>query len=258
MPSIAEQLNRECACVSVDREALKTLLDRGEGMGGIYDSILAKQPHLFASVPVFLGRSHLAAMVSLIDAIEGVIALPAFRDRVLPAAPPLARLAPGPLGVFYGYDFHLGADGPQLIEVNTNAGGPLVNAVLAQAQKACCQEMKTLSSEPVPLESLPEAFVAMFRNEWTLQRGAAPLRTIAIVDESPDTQYLYPEFLLFQELFRGAGVEAIIVAPEDLAFDGRVLRRGERAIDLVYNRLTDFYLQGEAARALRLSWSVGP
>ncbi len=68
MSSSAELLNRECACISVDRSALQALLDRGEGMGGLYDSILAKQPHLFASVPVFLGRKHVDAMLSVIDA----------------------------------------------------------------------------------------------------------------------------------------------------------------------------------------------
>ena len=114
MPFTAELLNRACACISVDRQALQALLERGEGMGGLYDSILAKQPHLFASVPVFLGRSHVEAMVSLIEAIEQVIAMPSFRECVVGAAPPIARLTLGPLGVFYGYDFHLGADGPDL------------------------------------------------------------------------------------------------------------------------------------------------
>ena len=36
-----------------------------------------------------------------------------------------------------GYDFHLGADGPMLIEVNTNAGAAFLNALLARAQRAC-------------------------------------------------------------------------------------------------------------------------
>jgi D-alanine-D-alanine ligase-like ATP-grasp enzyme len=36
-------------------------------------------------------------------------------------------------GVFMGYDFHLSAGGPQLIEINTNAGGGLLNAYLLAA-----------------------------------------------------------------------------------------------------------------------------
>ena len=42
----------------------------------------------------------------------------------------------------------------------------------------------------------------MFRNEWSLVRGDAPLKTIAIVDEQPESQYLYPEFLLAQKTVR--------------------------------------------------------
>ena len=49
----------------------------------------------------------------------------------------------GPRGVFFGYDFHLGADGPQLIEINTNAGGVLLNLYLAAAQQACCTNVST-------------------------------------------------------------------------------------------------------------------
>jgi hypothetical protein len=206
MPSTSETLNRECACISVDREALRALLERGRGSGGLYASILANQPHLFASVPVFVGRAHVDAMFAAIEAIERVVALPTFRDAALVAAPPIATVAHGPRGVFYGYDFHLGDGGPKLIEINTNAGGALLNAVLAHAQKACCVEMGTLSDGPVALDAIEDRFVAMFREEWSLQRGEAPLGTIAIVDAAPAAQYLYPEFLLFEAMFRSKGL----------------------------------------------------
>lgn len=38
------------------------------------------------------------------------------------------------IGAFMGYDFHLGPDGPQFIEINTHAGGAFLNTVLARAQ----------------------------------------------------------------------------------------------------------------------------
>lgn len=257
MPSTSETLNRECACISVDREALQALLERGRGSGGLYASILANQPHLFASVPVFVGREHVDAMFAVIEAIERVVALPTFRDAALVAAPTIATIDHGPRGVLYGYDFHLGDGGPKLIEINTNAGGALLNAVLAQAQKACCVEMGTLSEGPVALDAIEDRFVAMFREEWSLQRGQAPLGTIAIVDAAPAAQYLYPEFLLFEAMFRSKGLDAIIAAPEDLRFDGQSLLAGERRIDLVYNRLTDFYLESDAVRPLRDAYVAG-
>lgn len=63
---------------------------------------------------------------------------------------------------------------------------------------------------PANLARLEETFFAMFREEWRRQRGDASLARIAIVDDDPAGQYLYPEFLLFEHLFARAGVEAVI------------------------------------------------
>ncbi|WP_348246519.1 hypothetical protein, partial [Salmonella enterica] len=61
-------------------------------------------------------------------------------------------------------------------------------------------------------EALEKNIVDMFRREWQAGGNPRPLRTIAIVDEAPESQYLYPEFLLFQQLFRRHGLEALIAA----------------------------------------------
>jgi len=256
MPSNLELLNRDCACVTIDQQALDALLARG-GVEGLYGSIRAKQPHLFSSVAVYLSRKHVDAIGATVSAIERVVAMPSYAAAAIARAPASAAHAFGPLGVFYGYDFHLGEEGPKLIEVNTNAGGALLNAILGHAQKACCPEMVTLTSAPRPLDSIEEAFVAMFRREHALQRGNVPLHTIAIVDDDPAAQYLHPEFLLFQQMFRAAGLEAVIVGGGALTFEGGALRAEGRTIDLVYNRLTDFYLEAESHRALREAYGVG-
>ena len=100
-------------------------------------------------------------------------------------------------------------------------------------------------------------FLAMFRAEWTHQRGAAPLRRIAIVDGDPPAQYLYPEFLLFQQLFRAAGLDAVIADPRALEHaDGAPASRAA-PVDLVYNRLTDFMLAGDDGAALRTAYEAG-
>ena len=62
-------------------------------------------------------------MTRIVHAIEAATRLPAYRHAVLSWAPEIAGRDFGPRGVFMGYDFHLAADGPKLIEVNTNAGG---------------------------------------------------------------------------------------------------------------------------------------
>jgi hypothetical protein len=73
------------------------------------------------------------AMADLIAAIESVIALPAYQAHALAQAPAIARLPGKARGVFMGYDFHLTEAGPKLIEINTNAGGGLLNAYLLAA-----------------------------------------------------------------------------------------------------------------------------
>ena len=99
-----------------------------------------------------------------------------------------------------------------------------------------------------------QGIVDMFRNEWRRSGRSRPLASIAIVDEAPEQQFLYPEFLLFQHLFQRHGLHAVVADPAALEWRGGQLWHGGRAIDLVYNRLTDFYLEQPASAALRAAW----
>ncbi len=62
-------------------------------------------------------------MTAVVQMVEAAAQLPAYQAAVLARAPDIARFDAGSRGVFMGYDFHLGAAWPKLIEVNTNAGG---------------------------------------------------------------------------------------------------------------------------------------
>ena len=54
-----------------------------------------------------------------------------------------------PSGVFMGFDFHITASGPRLIEINTNAGGALLNIEMRREQQACCEPAAAyLGDEP--------------------------------------------------------------------------------------------------------------
>lgn len=156
-----------------------------------------------------------------------------------------------------GYDFHLGAAGPKLIEINTNAGGALINAYVLQAQRACCSDMVRAASLPIDLDVLCADFAASFEAEWQRQGRVGPIQTVAIVDHAPREQFLYPEFVLFQRLFENHGIAAIIAAPAELSHRGGNLWHGEQRIDVVYNRLTDFYLEQPESRALRSAYLAG-
>jgi len=196
-------------------------------------------------------------MADIVRAVESVVALPGYRERVLQWAPEIARFDAGPRGVFFGYDFHLGEAGPQLIEINTNAGGPLLNTALARAQRACCEAMEGLTLPPDTIAAVEQSFVEMFREEWRLQRGTVPPCSIAIVDTDPERQYLHPEFRLFKALFERNGIAAVIADPDQLVLRDDGLWCGELKIDLVYNRLTDFSLEEPANAVLRDAYLQG-
>ena len=253
-----QALNSECFCISLDTDAFRRAFQSEMGPPDLFALVRERCPYLFSARPVFVSQAHMDRMAELVQAIESVVALPAYREEVLAWSPAIARHDPGgALGVFFGYDFHVAEGGFGLIEINTNAGGAMLNAVLARAQRACCPAMEHLVPPLVTADALEARIVAMFRQEWTLSGRARPLRSIAIVDEAPAQQYLYPEFLLFQRLFERHGLQAVIAGPEALSLRGGVLWHGELAIDLVYNRLTDFSLATPASATLREAYLEG-
>ena len=253
---LADRLNAGCDCVSLDRAALESELERVSP--GFHDEVMAGRPHLFAASAAFVGAEHVQRMARLIAAVERVVALPVYREHVMAYAPEIARHPTAARGVFLGYDFHLGNTGPQLIEINTNAGGGLLNALLARAQKACCDDVEALLPGDLGGDTPEHLFLEMFLAEWRafgprVGAGDTPIQ-VAIVDEAPLTQYLYPEFVLFQRLFQHAGIRAMICDPQELAFRDGALWHGATRIDLVYNRLTDFALEAPASAALRAAY----
>jgi glutathione synthase/RimK-type ligase-like ATP-grasp enzyme len=258
----AEQFNRECACVTLNREAMRAeLLGQPDG-ADLYRMIAEERPHLFADSPVFIPEACVRRQTQIIAAAERVVALPAYQERVLAHAPATARFVPKARGVFLGYDFHLGAEGSRLIEINTNAGGALLNALLTRAQFACCDSTTMGGGEISELggtdrQQPEQRFLAMFLEEWQLERNGVPLRSIAIVDEDPWSQFLLPEFLLFRNLFEGKGITTVICDPRELVFREGGLWHEKQRIDLVYNRLTDFGLTKESSRNLREAYLAG-
>jgi hypothetical protein len=252
-----ESLNQTCYCLSLDDEALRRGLESDLGTRGLSSAMVETHPHLFASVPMFVSREHIERMAHVIGAVEAVVATPHFRRAALAWAPEIARFDPGAPGGLLGYDFHLTDTGPQLIEINTNPGGALLNAIMGRAHRACCADVAGLAMAPKEADAIEEALFEVFMTEWRLQRKDVPLGSVAIVDEAPEQQYLYPEFLLYQHLFSRYGIEVTICDPSELARKDARLWNGSQPIDFVYNRLTDFALEQPAQTALKLAYLAG-
>ncbi len=239
----ADLLNRQCFCIGTDVPGLYERMQGDLAKRGITQPMLESHPHLFSSAPVFIASTQIRQMREVVQAIESVLAMPQVHDEVLASAPAIARRSQPALGVFMGYDFHVGAGGVRLIEINTNAGGAFLNVAMMQAQQACCEGVGNFLGKPVEADGIESRLVAMFVNEWKLARGHQVLKRIAIVDTSPETQYLYPEFLLFKNLMELHGVAVVIVDPSELSLQGNQLMHVNGAVDFVYNRLTDFYFE---------------
>ena len=132
----------------------------------------------------------------------------------------------------------------------------MLNAVLVRAQHSCCDEVRQLF-DARSAHAPEKALVDVLLEEWRLARGAEPLASIAIVDDIPDRQYLYPEFLLFQRALEARGITASIADPTELRYANGIVRHGPRSVDMIYNRLTDFYLDEPAHRVVRDAYAAG-
>jgi len=249
---LASALNAACQCIWLDRERLHTQLELATGNTGL---LLDERPGLAAGSVVFVDQQDAAAMDRTCALIHRALMSPAFARHVGAHSAQVANPARDSAGALLGFDFHLGSADPQLIEINTNPGGLLVNLELARALTACCDQVAAplarLASGSIGLDELATHVVGHFAAEWQRARGDARLETIAIVDDDPHGQFLFPEFVLYQRLFERAGWHAPIVDAAELEIcDGRLVANGRR-IDLVYNRVTDFYLAEPRHAALR-------
>lgn len=214
------------------------LLEQALGAGA-----LAERPHLFSDARVILTAAEYAQIAGFVQAVTDLVALPAYQSAI--AVRQSVPITPMPPGVCLAFDFHVGGVAPQLIEINTNAGGSLLVTLLERAWE-----------NGVAADQAEAVLLQMFRTEWASWGSDRPLTTIAIVDESPEQQYLYPEFVRWQKHFEAAGLHTRICAPEHLRCDDSGhLWSGDQAIDLLYNRLTDFSLTSSPCAAIHAAWA---
>jgi len=259
--SLADVLNLGCLCRTLQTERLQAQLETDTRLAGMTARLALSHPHLFSNSAVFMDPAIADKLARAVATIERVIALPAYHDHALAHAPAIARHAFGPAGVFMGYDFHIANDEPRLIEINTNAGGAFLNAALSRAHIECCAPMHPLFAEADRHPPFEDTFMAMFRAEWQAQRGDAPLRSVLIVDDEPEAQYLAPEFELACQLFKHHGLSAAVGDARQLRWHAGALWHPAlpegMPVDMVYNRLTDFDLSEPAHLALRAAYEAG-
>jgi hypothetical protein len=257
----ADTLNLGCLCSTLQPALLRKQLESNPSLQGLAEDLVATRPHLFSATPVFISARDHALLEASVAALHRVAALPGYREAALQRSTEIARFDFGPQGAFMGYDFHVSAEGPRLIEINTNAGGAMLSAAAVRAHRACCTPLDRMFGAPADLDRIDDTWVEMFRAEWRAQRGDAPLRTVAIVDDTPGQQYLAPEFEIARHMFTAHGIDAAVADPAELEWrGGRLWHAGLPAgqpVDLVYNRLTDFDLSEPRHANLRDAYVAG-
>lgn len=199
-------------------------------------------PTLIAPLVVDLPKKWLADASRFVEiAYRGIRENHPVTERLRCLAPEVPR--PDHASALMSYDFHVDfrsrPEGElKLIEVNTNASMSLL--------------LDVLNCELHVGRCLKENFLDDFAEDLGRQLIGTK---VAIVDENPTSQKLYVEFLMYKELFESRGAQARIVDRTDLDFhDGRLWLKEDPQfgpIDLVYNRLTDFYFESAETLALQ-------
>jgi hypothetical protein len=177
-----------------------------------------------------------------------------FPDPVVTATAQGAAL---PDGVFMGYDFHTVTGGsglpqlPQLIEVNTNAGGTYM----------AWQAWQAAQTEPpaVPPLRVMARLRRMFAGEWGRFCGSEPRLPpcVVIMDDDPPRQHLYPEMCIIAQQLRQWGVSAGVVDPSELDMQETGVFWHGQPVGMIYNRHVDFYLESPALAGVRAAWLAG-
>ena len=166
-----------------------------------------------------------------------------YQSDVQKKVPSVAQRDPGNKSICMSYDFHLDSQGElKLIEVNTNAAFLLMGFYLYGAKNL-----------PLPI---PSFSLDLLRESWAEEARLAghKIQSIAIVDDAPESQRLFIEFLVYRELFKSFGYEVQIADPKELSLASDGLYLQSKKIDFVYNRTTDFYFENPSSDALRQAY----
>lgn len=139
---------------------------------------------------------------------------------------------PNNYAVCMSYDFHINAEGkPELIEINTNA------AFLAMGLQI--YDYFKLQNIAGPFNE--SELVEMFKEEIRL--AGASSNSVAIIDEKPELQRLYIEFLIYQQIFKSKDLDCEIFNYDQV--------EKFKNFGLIYNRYTDFFLNQKESASLK-------
>lgn len=187
---------------------------------------------------------------SITEAVDNIFRLSrqdSYREAVLraPVDREILCSSAANLSVLMSYDFHFDGETPRLLEINTNASGYLI----ADALYSMHAQSNPFS---LAMNSPKKSFIEEFQ-----RFGLEGSPHIAIIDEAPRAQKMFPEFLFYKSLFEKWGYTASIHDYIDLAYRNGDLFATEKRIDFIYNRYCDFTLSDPSSEQLRRAYLEG-
>ncbi|TGL50817.1 circularly permuted ATPgrasp domain protein, partial [Leptospira wolffii] len=247
--NLADLLNEKCSCSTLAKGHFNEEVFSPSGIEGV--------ERFYSETPSFINASDKQRIQEILISIRNALNLTEVRNRILEDYDIKARVQDISGGVFLSLDFHQTKEGPKLIEINTNAGGAYLQLKLLEAQIRCCKAVDLALPNIEALQEIEEKFYSIFIKEWIANNRNGLPGFIAIVDENPQSQFLYPEFLMFRNLFRSKGIHSEILDPKQIKSIEGDLYFEDQKIDLIYNRLTDFHLLQAANFKIKQAWEGG-
>lgn len=195
------------------------------------ESLFADQlisPHILE-----LPKKYLQEIENSLAAFHELRMSESYQQHILRTTPELQNHRAPNFAVCNSMDFHITPEDGQLkmVEINTNASFLALGLEMYESRQV-----------PHFRGQTTEMIASMFRDELKLIGKTSAQPRIAIIDDHPEQQKMYAEFLVYREYLRQHGFVAEI-------YD----RRKEEILesDLVYNRSTDFFLAENESKFLK-------
>ena len=135
LPVTADQLHRECFCLAVDPADLRGRLEAVLSAHGAPAALAETHAHLFATLPVFIPASSVAAMARVVAAIEAVVATDAWAPAALAWAPEIARFDPQVVFLDIGLPDMSGYDVARRVRAAGAVSSPVLVALTGWGQE---------------------------------------------------------------------------------------------------------------------------
>jgi hypothetical protein len=194
--------------------------------------------NLISPFTVELPKAVLEQAEKIVNDIFAMRELPEYQAKYADDLTARGIKDPGNKSIAMSYDFHVDENqNLRLIEINTNASFLALGYQLYQSKNIAA---------PVQ-EYSPEEMRADILEELRLQGHKIEKPRVAIIDDKPEEQRLFVEFLVYDELFKSWG------------WDSKILDYRETfknfSPDFIYNRHTDFFLTDETSKDLEKAFS---